>query len=462
MSRPGELFARFLHEANVDRPFALALSDSDILDFTKTARWGLTEHIVLTHYIRGKRDGGTAHRISISNFTGGGAEAEATLSQISQADWGCRRSNNYMSYAYLEKSLRDLKNYVFVGRCADPEAICCLFIYRFTGRDSQDATIVLLWTKETWRRKGFCTKIMHEGIRFLDNQAMMMGGTSTTPASRAVFRSQQWDGINVGIPAVLLNDLRKTLEQKHLEKGTGEHREWEVDIPSRVLEYYRARRQGSESNAPTDAARVLNNKDAHSAHPANRPTSTTRHQTEATSKCRREDASGKKLSSANAMTPAVSTNIDAIRNRFSLPRRLTRLEEEVFDPDFCQKAKICKLLVRVLNLEKEVGITPEAYVRLVDRVDALEDEIVTADRSVQPRQKTSAERSRSYVETNNNGQTVVETEMAAKRRRRVSPYPKSPVPLESPADPLGRCCTCRSNAVSHEIRLENVHGHLRP
>lgn len=113
---------------------------------------------------------------------------------------------------------------------------------------------------------------MHEGIGFLDNKSLMMAGTSTTPTSRAVFRSQQWNRIDDSMLSVLLQNLRKTLEKKRFQKGTGNDSEWEEKIPSSVLECYRAefpsrrpRDDFNDGNASTDASQKrsqeLNSKD---------------------------------------------------------------------------------------------------------------------------------------------------------------------------------------------------------
>jgi len=170
--------------------------------------------------------------LTISMLLGGTHDVENI---ISEKDWGHGAGCNHMPFVYMANALSNLKNDILVGKIRDE--VCSLFVFRVTSRD--DATIVLVWTKEGYRRRGFSSRLMQEGIGFIVDQAFINGSTSTTPDSRALFQSQKWASIDNDMLAVQLKDLRKRLEAKCDQKGTGyATNDWEEQIPDSVIESY--------------------------------------------------------------------------------------------------------------------------------------------------------------------------------------------------------------------------------
>lgn len=160
---------------------------------------------------------------------------EEILPHIPETVW---KQDNPMPYKYLRKVLESTQNNVFVGKIG--EEICSIFSFCYSGMRDCDATVTLLWTKQNYRRKGFSTRLMHEGIQFLANDSHIMAGTSTTERSRRLFASQSWNRVD-GHFAVELHALRKTLENKSRCKSTGSDSDWEASIDDDLIEIYSTR-----------------------------------------------------------------------------------------------------------------------------------------------------------------------------------------------------------------------------
>ena len=63
--------------------------------------------------------------------------------------------------------------------------------------------------------------------------------TADTADCRALFRNQNWKKPDDDMIAAELKKLRKTLEQKCKQKGTGDIIDWETQIPRHVIERYK-------------------------------------------------------------------------------------------------------------------------------------------------------------------------------------------------------------------------------
>jgi len=112
------------------------------------------------------------------------------LSRLSSDEW--ERGGNPMPYKYLAKVMENTKNIIFIGKIG--EEVCSIFAFMHSGYRENDATVTLLWTKQIHRRKGFSTRVMHQGIKILVNDSSyMMSGTNPTEDSRRLFESPSWD-----------------------------------------------------------------------------------------------------------------------------------------------------------------------------------------------------------------------------------------------------------------------------
>jgi hypothetical protein len=165
-------------------------------------------------------------------------EVEKVLTSVTEEVWG---NSNNMPYGYLAKVLNDSKNYIFVAR--KKTKVCSLFAFRFSGKQGEDATVMLLWTRNGWRRKGLRTSLMREGINFLADQSHLNAGTSIAKPSRYVFSSQNWTMTEHNIVGIRLKDLRETLEAKGKHAANGDVRDFATAIPNDIIETCRSHKK---------------------------------------------------------------------------------------------------------------------------------------------------------------------------------------------------------------------------
>ncbi|GFH44179.1 predicted protein [Chaetoceros tenuissimus] len=150
----------------------------------------------------------------------GSQDTKAILtSSLTEGVWG-HGGNNPIPYRHLEAVLANDKNYIFVGSLSDE--ICSLFVYEFTGLKKKDATIRVYWTKHEYRNKGFVTKLMHEGLCFLVDDAVLHSG-STSSHGALVCRSQGFHQYSTGNFCSVISSLRKHIESSITKKVVGDN-----------------------------------------------------------------------------------------------------------------------------------------------------------------------------------------------------------------------------------------------
>ena len=133
---------------------------------------------------------------------------------------------------YFIDQLDDVKNYIFAGY--DMGEPVSLFIFKFAGRDMEDASTSLLWTQKKSRRQGYATQLMWHGCQFLTESSMLASGTNPSSDSARVYKSQGWVKIGRNQFSVFAKDLFKTLSEKVKCKSTG-NAENELSTPIREL-----------------------------------------------------------------------------------------------------------------------------------------------------------------------------------------------------------------------------------
>lgn len=168
-------------------------------------------------------------QLEVNIFQGSVGIREKITSKLSEDVWG---QENFVPYRYLEKVLADEECYIFVGSL-NGGRICSLFAFCFTGLKKTDACIKLEWTKHEYRRRGFITKLTHEAICFLVDDAILSSG-ETTPNGALVCRSQGFKELSKGMFCSSLGNLRKaiSLSLKGKTKLEDNTFDWSFVIPA--------------------------------------------------------------------------------------------------------------------------------------------------------------------------------------------------------------------------------------
>jgi hypothetical protein len=157
-------------------------------------------------------------KMKIKPYQGSQDIKKTLTSSLTEEVWG-HGGNNPIPYRHLEAVLANDKNYIFVGSVNDE--ICSLFVYEFTGLKKRDATIRVYWTKHEHRKKGFVTKLMHEGLCFLVDDAVLHSG-STSSHGTLVFKSQGFHEYSTGNFCSVISSLRKHIESSITKKVAGD------------------------------------------------------------------------------------------------------------------------------------------------------------------------------------------------------------------------------------------------
>jgi hypothetical protein len=158
-----------------------------------------------------------SNEFKIHKCNGGiNSKTDRILFCVSEQEWG---KGNPIPYKHLESVCSDPKNRIIVGKIG--KEICTIFAYCLSGKGGIDATVVLVWTKRSHRRMGYCSLVMRTGIDYLRNDSRLMSGTSVSLSSRMLFESQNWSRIDKDILTVEMRALKKTLNEKCNQKMRG-------------------------------------------------------------------------------------------------------------------------------------------------------------------------------------------------------------------------------------------------
>ena len=165
-----------------------------VLDQTKTMPISLLKNFKMTT-LKGHAD-------HIHSVLGSGGLRE-------EQDW---KRDNDMTYGYLLNVMSDSENRIILGKIGTE--ICSIFAFTRSGRKKKNATVQLIWTKDCYRRKGFSSTLMHNGISAIaDKDAYIFSGPIWTKYSKMFFESLSWKKVGVAY-SVSLNSLQRSIEVK--------------------------------------------------------------------------------------------------------------------------------------------------------------------------------------------------------------------------------------------------------
>ena len=142
-------------------------------------------------------------------------EVNKVRREVTETVW--HFTGNSLNYIHFEKSLDDSNNYVVVGKYKGE--ICSLYIFSLSGRTKENATIALIWTKQCWQGRGFCSRLMQAGLKFMHDETWITSGTCAAPSGKAFFQNQKWRRTNNEF-TVQSKQLRETLKQKLMQSSS--------------------------------------------------------------------------------------------------------------------------------------------------------------------------------------------------------------------------------------------------
>jgi hypothetical protein len=199
------------HVLDVETNSDTEIFDNDVLP----ARGAITPHVLDLHHIQTKTMPISrlpknfkmttlkGHVDHIHFVLGSGGLRE-------EQDW---KRDNDMTYGYLLNVMSDPENRIILGKIGTE--ICSIFSFRRSGRKKNDATVQLIWTKDCYRRKGFSSTLMHDGISAIaDKDAYIFSGPIWTKYSKMFFESLSWKKVGKIAYMVSLNSLQRSLEVK--------------------------------------------------------------------------------------------------------------------------------------------------------------------------------------------------------------------------------------------------------
>jgi hypothetical protein len=328
------------------------------------------------------------NKFKILKVRGGtNSETDRILLRVLEQEWG---KGNPIPYKHLESVCSDPKNHIFVGKIG--EEICTIFAYCHSGKDGNDATVVLVWTKRSHRRMGYCSVVMRAGIAHLWNDSRLMSGTSVSSSSRMLFESQNWSRIDKDMLTVEVRALKKTLDEKCNQKRPGKkktsvkingtsNKQNERNGTSGASTGKRKRSQDSAAAASTKGAyrEAKNNDDAAMQHSINDQQDSTA--AASTKSARREAKNNDTTAMQQRTVAATPSHIQRLElfsslcrvlsnlgvQKLSIEQRLQRVERRYFG----NTKEDLLAFQRFENLEKHFGVKKVAST-LTERISVLE------------------------------------------------------------------------------------------
>ena len=199
-------------ELDVETNSDTEIFDNDVLP----ARGAITPHVLDLHHIQTKTMPISRLPKNFKMTTLKGRHADHIHSVLGsgglreEQDW---KRDNEMPYGYLLNVMSDPENRIILGKIGTE--ICSIFSFRRSGRKKNDATVQLIWTKDCYRRKGFSSTLMHNGISAIaDKDAYIFSGPIWTKYSKMFFESLSWKKVGKIAYMVSLNSLQRSLEVK--------------------------------------------------------------------------------------------------------------------------------------------------------------------------------------------------------------------------------------------------------